>query len=64
MASRLVCAVAPTPTAVTLGLRWLGLGIVYLLVLTRGLRIPPPEFRLDDPDAPAERAGHTAALAD
>jgi amino acid transporter len=33
--------------AVTLGLSWLALGVVYLLVLTRGLRKPPPEFRLD-----------------
>ena len=41
-------------TAVVLGLSWLAIGIVYLLVLTRGLRVPPPEFRLDaaaEPDA-------------
>jgi len=27
-----------------LGLSWLGLGIVYLLVLTRGLTRQPPEL--------------------
>jgi putrescine importer len=27
-----------------LGLCWLALGVVYLLVLTRGLRRPPPEI--------------------
>lgn len=35
-------------TAVELGLSWLAIGIVYLIVLTRGLRKPPPEFGLDD----------------
>lgn len=35
-------------TAVELGLSWLAIGVVYLIVLTRGLRTPPPEFRLED----------------
>jgi len=39
--------------AVVLGLSWLAIGIVYLLVLTRGLRKPPPEFRLEEPAEPA-----------
>jgi amino acid transporter len=30
--------------ALILGLSWLGIGIVYLLVLTRGLTKPPPEL--------------------
>jgi amino acid transporter len=42
-------------TAVLLGVSWLVLGVVYLLVLTRGLRVAPPEFQLDAvaPTAPA-----------
>ena len=31
-----------------LGATWLALGIVYLLVLTRGLRRPPPEILIDE----------------
>jgi len=38
--------------AVELGLSWLALGIVYLLVLTRGLRKPPPEFALETTGSP------------
>ena len=34
--------------AITLGLIWLGIGAAYLLVLTRGLRVPPPELRVDE----------------
>ena len=30
--------------ALVLGLSWLGIGIVYLLVLTRGLTKQPPEM--------------------
>ena len=30
--------------ALILGLSWLGIGIVYLLVLTRGLTKEPPEM--------------------
>jgi amino acid transporter len=33
-------------TALLLGLSWLAVGVVYLLVLTRGLRVPPPEMSL------------------
>ena len=36
-------------TAVLLGLGWLVIGVIYLVVLTRGLRQPPPELSLDDP---------------
>ncbi|MDN5795136.1 MAG: APC family permease [Intrasporangium sp.] len=32
--------------ALTLGASWLTLGVVYLLVLTRGLRVPPPEMTI------------------
>jgi amino acid transporter len=48
------------PTAKILGLSWLGIGILYLVYLTRGFRRPPPEmaFSEDDPDvAEAEPAG-------
>jgi putrescine importer len=34
--------------ALWLGLSWLGLGVVWLLVLTRGLRVAPPELRLEE----------------
>ncbi|MFD7710806.1 APC family permease [Streptomyces sp. NPDC059785] len=34
-------------TAVLLGVVWLALGVVYLCVLTRGLRREPPEFHMD-----------------
>lgn len=32
-------------TAITLGMVWLGLGVAYLAVLTRGFRVPPPEMQ-------------------
>lgn len=32
--------------ALTLGVIWMSIGVVYLLVLTRGLRVPPPELSL------------------
>ena len=35
-------------TALLLGASWLTIGVVYLLVLTRGLRVPPPEMSLDE----------------
>ena len=35
-------------TAITLGLIWLALGVVYLAVLTRGFRQPPPEVQFTD----------------
>ena len=35
------------PNALLLGIGWLAIGIIYLLVLTRGLRQAPPEFSLD-----------------
>jgi putrescine importer len=46
-------------TAITLGLVWLALGVVYLAVLTRGFRQPPPEVQFTDEDAadPAVPAG-------
>jgi putrescine importer len=40
--------------AVRLGLAWLVIGIVYLAVLTRGFRTPPPELRLDDAEPAAK----------
>ena len=38
--------------ALTLGLIWLGLGVVYLAYLTRMFRVPPPEmaFTPAEPD--------------
>jgi len=35
-------------TALVLGASWLTIGVVYLLVLTRGLRVPPPEMDLQE----------------
>ena len=37
-----------TPTALTIGLLWAGLGVVYLAVLTRGFRRPTPQLELDE----------------
>lgn len=37
--------------AIRLGLSWLALGIVYLAVLTRGFRRPPPTMRLGGHEA-------------
>ncbi|WIX79046.1 APC family permease [Amycolatopsis carbonis] len=34
--------------ALTFGLVWLGIGIVYLVVLTRGFRRPPPEMSFEE----------------
>jgi amino acid transporter len=34
--------------AILLGSAWLGLGVIYLLVLTRGFRQAPPEFSMED----------------
>lgn len=34
--------------AITLGVSWLALGFVWLLVLTRGLRKPPPEVAFEE----------------
>lgn len=41
--------------AIILGLSWLGLGILYLVYLTRGFRRPPPEvdFTEEEPAQPA-----------
>lgn len=38
-------------TAITLGLIWLGLGVGYLAVLTRGFRTPPPETEFAEQEA-------------
>ncbi|MGR7026141.1 APC family permease [Geodermatophilus sp. URMC 62] len=38
--------------ALWLGVSWLALGVVWLLVLTRGLRVAPPELRLEETPAP------------
>jgi amino acid transporter len=35
-------------TALVLGASWLTIGVVYLLVLTRGLRVAPPEMDLEE----------------
>ncbi len=38
-------------TAILLGITWLILGVIYLAIITRGLRQPPPEY---NPDPAAE----------
>jgi amino acid transporter len=49
--------------ALTLGLTWLGLGVVYLAWLTRLFRLPPPELSFTETEptetepAPPERSG-------
>ncbi|WP_216897745.1 APC family permease [Nocardia alni] len=40
-------------TAIILGVSWLVLGILYLLYLTRGLRVSPPEMDLTEGEAAA-----------
>lgn len=35
-------------SALILGSCWLAIGVVYLLVLTRGLRVPPPEMTIEE----------------
>ncbi|MBW0101065.1 APC family permease [Pseudonocardia sp. KRD291] len=42
-------------TAIVLGSSWLVLGVVYLCVITRGLRQAPPEFRPEAVVAPSDR---------
>jgi hypothetical protein len=37
--------------AITLGLSWLVLGIVYLGVMTKGFRTPPPEMEFTEEPA-------------
>ena len=43
--------------ALILGASWLAIGVVYLLVLTRGLRVPPPEMSLVEDDTTGSRRG-------
>ncbi|MFJ8184959.1 hypothetical protein [Streptomyces sp. NPDC096105] len=40
-------------TATRLGLGWMAIGVVYLVVLTKGLRRPAPELRVDDQEPTA-----------
>jgi putrescine importer len=47
-------------TAKIMGGIWLALGVVYLAVLTRGFRQPPPELSVVDSPPLAERATPTA----
>jgi putrescine importer len=42
--------------ALTLGLIWLALGIAYLVYLTRGFRVAPPEMEFTEDAPPAEAA--------
>jgi len=44
-----------SPLALTVGLVWIGVGIVWLAVLTRGFRRRPPEVEFDDEAEPLER---------
>lgn len=48
------------PIAIYLGLGWMGLGIIYLAVLTRGFRKTPPEM---DMSTPAPTQNHNEATA-
>ncbi|MDO0929367.1 APC family permease [Streptomyces sp. TG1A-8] len=41
-------------TAMVLGLIWLAIGVLYLVVLTRGLRREPPELHLESADLPVD----------
>jgi amino acid transporter len=47
-----------SPIAITIGLCWIGLGILYLTFLTKGFRREPPEMRLHardgQPDDPTK----------
>lgn len=45
-------------TAITLGLSWLALGIIYLAIITKGFRKAPPEMQLD---STAEEPDNTAS---
>ncbi|MCY4124362.1 MAG: amino acid permease, partial [Pseudomonas sp.] len=36
------------PMAIYLGVAWLGMGCLYLLVITRGLRQQPPEMHFEE----------------
>lgn len=47
-----------------LGGIWLALGVLYLLVLTRGLRRPPPEMAVDGDAAPDMRSAAAGAPPD
>jgi amino acid transporter len=47
-----------------LGLCWLAIGFVYLLVLTRGLRRPPPEIESLDAESDAVASSNTRRDAD
>ncbi|MFI8302147.1 APC family permease [Streptomyces sp. NPDC085927] len=40
-------------TATKLGLGWMAIGVVYLAVITKGLRRPAPELRVDDQESTA-----------
>lgn len=44
-----------SPLALTVGLVWIGVGIVWLAVLTRGFRRRPPEVEFDDEAETPER---------
>lgn len=44
-----------SPLALTVGLVWIGVGVVWLAVLTRGFRRRPPEVEFDDEAETPER---------
>lgn len=41
--------------AITVGLIWLALGIVYLVWITRGFRRPPPKVNFEEAEQSADR---------
>jgi putrescine importer len=41
-----------SPIAITIGCCWIGLGVLYLVFLTKGFRKEPPEMRLQDREGP------------
>jgi amino acid transporter len=51
-----------SPIAIIIGLCWIGLGVLYLVFLTKGFRKEPPEMRLHDregqPDESIQEVKH------
>lgn len=44
-------------TSLTLGLIWTAAGLVYLMVLTKMFRVPPPQYSFDEGSDPIQKAG-------
>jgi putrescine importer len=48
-----------SPTAITIGCIWIGMGTVYLVFLTKGFRKEPPEMRLQGREDEQSEAQHS-----